>query len=791
VASKAFSTSVAVAFVLLPLLAAMAAPPAAAAGTITVTAPTCGAVFVAGDDVTILWTSSGTSGNVKIDFYIGWSFTPVSIATSVADTGSFVWTIPAHYEAQDQVYIEVTDAADDWVYGWSDDFAIVEAGIDPHAITITAPVGTTAWEAGQEYNITWTAGPAVGSTVRIQHDFLYFSTPVTINDSAPNDGSYAWSIPRTQTARTTNILRVTDATNSSLFGQSACFETTPRVPPGTIVVTQPGTGDDFEQGDPMLIQWGITGTVGPFVRITLDYSYYTGGVTVAANTTNNGTFWWTVPTAQAPRTNYYIRVEDLGDDQIFDDSQTFAVHAPPPAGTITVSEPVGGAQWPVGTNQTVAWSSTGAVGSTVRILLDRHATYYYTPEVIVDSAPNTGLYTWAIPASHSRGSQFIRVVSVSDPAIEGASPTFQLVEAPPPGTITVTAPASGESLDPGIPYVIRWQQTGDLGDTVLIELDNGTGSFREIDPAALNVGTYSWTPTSNLAPGTQYRIRVTPVDWPRAAATGPTFRLTSGGLGGSIAITAPVEATAVPVGERAQVRWTSQGGVGDMVRVELEERNSLERTLLSTGMANRGVFDWSPTRDLVAAGSYRFRVTSIDDPSIVGLGPWIRVTDPGEPAGGNGGSGGGEPVGTFPVMEAAVGGAAAAAAAGIAIYAVGRRRRAAENSVVEVVEAPGALMAGPTPPMPAPPPQPPPPVAPAAPAAPSAPRTWTRADPNAGRPTSNYAGQYDPSASGAYAAQPEAPAAPAAQMSACPQCGRPCVVMQPKCGWCGLEMVWS
>lgn len=82
--------------------------------------------------------------------------------------------------------------------------------------------------------------------------------------------------------------------------------------------------------------------------------------------------------------------------------------------------------------------------------------------------------------------------------------------------ITVSAPNGGEILGRNTLATIRWSYLGNPGAAVRIELLKG-GVLKQTISAATPIGSdgsgsYPWTVTETLTPGTNYRIRVTSVD---------------------------------------------------------------------------------------------------------------------------------------------------------------------------------------------------------------------------------------------------------------------------------------
>ncbi len=78
-------------------------------GEIAVTSPNGGEDWAVGSTHAITWTSSGTSGTVKINYSVDNGYSWIPIAPICPDTGAFLWTIPNTPSAQ--CIVQVADTA--------------------------------------------------------------------------------------------------------------------------------------------------------------------------------------------------------------------------------------------------------------------------------------------------------------------------------------------------------------------------------------------------------------------------------------------------------------------------------------------------------------------------------------------------------------------------------------------------------------------------------------------------------------------------------------------------------
>ena len=93
----------------------------------------------------------------------------------------------------------------------------------------------------------------------------------------------------------------------------------------------------------------------------------------------------------------------------------------------------------------IDWSSSGAIGGTVKVEYSRGGGPTNT---IASSAPNTGVYSWNIPDGiESSSSYYVKVTSVSNPSVSDSSDTFEIApnSGAYAGAITVTQPSAAAS----------------------------------------------------------------------------------------------------------------------------------------------------------------------------------------------------------------------------------------------------------------------------------------------------------------------------------------------------------
>ncbi|MBU1920713.1 hypothetical protein KKG66_07695 [bacterium] len=369
-------------------------------------------------------------------------------------------------------------------------------GYDPNTasptITVTSPNTAVTWLVGSAYSITWTSS-GLSENVQIHINRTYPGGAwETITSNTANDGSYSWTVTGgvTSSAR----IRVRGVTSTTVSDESDVNFT---IAERTITVTNPNTAVTWYAGDSQTIQWSSQYITGNVV-IELNRSY-SGGVwdTLAASTTNDGSFAWVVetPTSSSAR----VRISSLSYPTATDVSNTNFTIA---ERTITVTNPNTALTWVVDADEFIEWTSSNVTGN-VKIELNRDYPGS-TWETIIATTTNDGSYEWSVTSPLTTTAR-IRVTSVTYPSVSDISDTdFSIAQR----AITVTSPNTAVSWYSGDSHDITWTSSNITGN-VSIELnrDYSEGTWETITSSTADDGTYAWTVT--LPATSTARIRVT------------------------------------------------------------------------------------------------------------------------------------------------------------------------------------------------------------------------------------------------------------------------------------------
>ncbi|HET7523858.1 MAG TPA: Ig-like domain-containing protein, partial [Acidimicrobiales bacterium] len=286
----------------------------------------------------------------------------------------------------------------------------------------------------------------------------------------------------------------------------------------TVRVLFPNGGESFKTGDTVTIRWTSSDNVGVTAH-DIKFSAtgdapFTDIVTGLPGTQQS--YDWMVPSQ--PTTQGVIRVvaRDAAGNQSGDRSDaTFtitaaAVDTTPP--TVSVSSPANGDKLTPGLTTTIRWTSSDNVGVTAHdVKFSATGAEPFTD--IATGLPGSQMsYSWMVPNQPTTQGA-IRVVARDAAGNQGGAKSglFTIAQAADTiaPTVTVSSPANGDKLTPGLTTTIRWTSSDNVGVTAHDVKFSATGAEPFTDIATGLPGSqmsYSWMVPNQ--PTTQGAIRV-------------------------------------------------------------------------------------------------------------------------------------------------------------------------------------------------------------------------------------------------------------------------------------------
>lgn len=285
--------------------------------TITVTSPNGGESWVPSRYYYVTWTSSGVTGNVKIELF---QFTGIltfvdTINSSIeASAGSYHWLIPLSTSPAVNYVVKITSLSNSSDYDLSNNYFTIT---DAPTITVTSPNGGEIWSIGNTYPITWTSTNLVG-TLGIKLLIGTFGNYYTVGfPQNATTGSYDWTIQSPVPSGTQMKIVMYNVLTPAIADTSDNFFTILQGP--GVYVTSPNGGEHWFRGSSYPIQWNSVNITGNAKIELFKGSNTTPTATIVSSTiVTNGIQMWSIPTTIPEDDDYKIKISSLTNTSVYD-----------------------------------------------------------------------------------------------------------------------------------------------------------------------------------------------------------------------------------------------------------------------------------------------------------------------------------------------------------------------------------------------------------------------------------------------------------------------------------------
>lgn len=405
--------------------------------TVTVTAPTAGAVWTPGNHQ-IDWTATDNVGLMSNSISISYSSdngnTWNQIAQNQPNTGPYTYNLLANTVNSNQckVKVEAQDTSGNPGSGLSGTFTMDTSA--PH-VTLSAPAPGVLWNGGTQHDIVWTATDANLASNPINISYSTDSgaswTLIPTASGIANSPPFKWDVPSTiDTAhariKVTCIDAVGQVGENTTGGDFTIDSSAPQVS-----VSAPASGAVWTTGTNQ-VQWTASDTVGLASNpIDVYYSKDNGAtwVLLAQDKPNSGTYDWSISGINSNQCVVKVNATDnagnigTGLSAVFtiDTLKPCIAHTPVPSST-------------VGTTITITATVTDVSAVTVTLGYKGVGGSSFT-DVSMSASGNT--FTADIPAQSSAGSVKYHIKAVDAVSLQNQTSDF---------SITIMDPSSGGTL---------------------------------------------------------------------------------------------------------------------------------------------------------------------------------------------------------------------------------------------------------------------------------------------------------------------------------------------------------
>lgn len=451
---------------------------------LSLTSPNGGEVLGAGSNQLITWTTVGGVAAVKLEYSLNNGGNWTTIVSSISNTGSYNWTIPA--VESNAALVRISDAGNSAIFDISNSvFSIISA----LTLTVVSPNGGEILTAGNNQIMTWTSSGSIAA-VKLEYSLNGGGNWTTISASTNNTGSFNWALPATESSAA--LIRISDASNSAIFdisnGPFTIISTT------SLTLTSPNGGESWFIGSHQIITWTSTSSIA---AVKLEYTLDDGlnWIFIVNSTSNDGSQNWIVPAT--PSTSARIRISDVSNGSTLDVSNN--VFAIVNDATLNLTSPNGGEAWTAGSSHFITWLSTGALTAVkLEYSLDDGGSW----TTIVGSTSNDGSHNWLLPSTLSNTAR-VRISDANNNLIfDVSNGAFAIVG---PAALKINVPNGGETIKPGESIFILWTSNSIPMVNLHFSVDNGHNWFG-ITNNTINQGNYLWQTPNFLSDSVLVRV---------------------------------------------------------------------------------------------------------------------------------------------------------------------------------------------------------------------------------------------------------------------------------------------
>lgn len=269
--------------------------------TANLTYPVGGELLKGGEIRTITWSASDSNFSatpISLEYSLNSGSNWVSLATGLANTGSYDWTVPNFNNSTVRVRVKATDQAGNVTPAATPANFTVDSS--PPTLLLTSLTGGQLLKGGSTVNITWSASDAhFGSTpikLELSQDGGTTYSVISGASALANSGTFSWTVPALDGAAFRIRATATDSVGlSSTAASTANFAIDSTLPSVTLTSltggqTVPGNGAQTA------ITWSASDANPGDQPVAIEFSDDSGSswTALAANLANSGTWSWTI-----------------------------------------------------------------------------------------------------------------------------------------------------------------------------------------------------------------------------------------------------------------------------------------------------------------------------------------------------------------------------------------------------------------------------------------------------------------------------------------------------------------
>jgi hypothetical protein len=478
---------------------------------------------------TVSWTTGSTYSIPYVSIYLFNDKQFVStIASYALNSGRYTFYAP--YAGSGSKYrIKICSASDTS----KNDFGCYFSLYSDYSgtIAVNKPDSTSHVVIDSTLQIGWTATGSPGGLIALA---LYYDTTLVYQIASSVSsalGAYTWSYVSTSKGSGSRYrIKASSYYDPSIFGFSKYFTIVSQYS-GGFTFSSPSATSTWSAGSLYSIQWQTTGSVGYYVTVQIynDSTLYT---TLSTETTNLGSYSWSIPAAIASGSKYNVKISSYYDAGIFAFSPAFTIAGITPdafepdnkrdsASTIATT---GAAQSHTLTLADTDWVKFSADSGKSYLIqtsgISSPQTYLYYGSETSYANYSTSTAPWLLTSSKT-GTFFARIASYYTGAY-----SFKVTKYDSSTALTFLNPTSASTFSAGSSYQIQWSGDSSMfGSNVTVSLIKGTQLIQTLASGIVNSGNYSAAIPAGVFTGSDYHIKITGYYNSYVSAYSPAFTI--------------------------------------------------------------------------------------------------------------------------------------------------------------------------------------------------------------------------------------------------------------------------
>ena len=279
---------------------------------------------------------------------------------------------------------------------------------------------------------------------------------------------------------------------------------------------------------------------------------------VDSTSASSGSYGWTIP--NTPSSQCKVRISDASYLTLNSISTDVFELTTEPIPLISITSPVGGDRWQVGTYHTIKWISYNVISVKIEYSTDTGINWF---KVTDSTSAALGHYSLIIPNTPSTQC-IVRITDINKPNLSNINNGVFTITTDHIPTISINRPRGGENWGVGQVQDIRWESSYVNSVKIEYTTDNEITWNNIIDPTLVYFGIQDYAWTIPNTPSTQCKVRITDIaDYTIKSTSDSVFTIT---LFPEITILSPNGGESWKVGETDTIKWTSS----NVVNVKIE-----------------------------------------------------------------------------------------------------------------------------------------------------------------------------------------------------------------------------